>query len=85
MQVMGLTLLLESHGSSLQKTKIANVDQGCPIVNKQTLSFETSLHAVGCSQVVNERIYNGLVEDLVDRSRNETSQSRLSFDICTFP
>ena len=38
---MGLTLLSESHGSSLKINKIINVDQGRPIINRQALSFET--------------------------------------------
>ena len=57
---MGLTLLSESHGSSLEITKTVNVEQGRPIVHRQALSSETSLRAVGlgCSQVVNVRIHN---------------------------
>ena len=38
---MGLTLLSESHGSSLEITKIINVNQGRPIIHRQALSFET--------------------------------------------
>ena len=72
MQDMGLTLLSESHGSSLEITKTVNVEQGSLIVNRQSLSFETSLGPVGCSHIVNGRSYNGHVEQLVDRSRNES-------------
>ena len=72
MQDMRLTLLSESHGSSLKITKTVNVEQGSPIVNRQALSIETSLHAVECSQVVTGNIYNGLVDELVDRCRNES-------------
>ena len=42
MQDMGLTLLSESHSSSLGKTKIVNVDQGCPIIKRQPALFETA-------------------------------------------
>ena len=42
MQDMGLTLFPESHGSSLEKTKIVNVDQGCPIIDRQPAFFETA-------------------------------------------
>ena len=42
MQDMGLTLLSESHGSSLEKTKIVNVDQGCPIIERQPAFFESA-------------------------------------------
>ena len=38
---MGIALLSESHGSSLEINKIINVDQGPPIINRQSLSFET--------------------------------------------
>ena len=62
MQDMGLMLLSEAHGSLLEITKTVNVDQRRPIVNRQALSFEMSLRAVGCSQVVTGNIYNGLVE-----------------------
>ena len=43
MQDMGLTLLAEFHGSSLERTKIVNVDQGCPIIHRQPAFFETAL------------------------------------------
>ena len=41
----------------------------------------SSFHAVGCSQVVDRRVYSGLVEELVDRSRNESPDppSRVEF------
>ena len=42
MQDIGLTLRSESHGSPLEITKIINVDQGRPIINRQALSFETA-------------------------------------------
>ena len=42
MQNMGLTLLSESHGRSLQITKTIDVDQGRPTINRHALSFETA-------------------------------------------
>ena len=42
MQDMGLTLFPESLGSLLEKTKIVNVDQGCPIIKRQPALFETA-------------------------------------------
>ena len=39
---MGLTLLSESHGSSLEITKTVNVDQGRPILIRQAVFFETA-------------------------------------------
>ena len=84
---MGHTLLSESHGSSLELTKTVNVEQGRPIVHRQALSFETSLRAVGCSQVVNGRIHNCLVEESVACRRNESPEtpSRSCFIIAPFP
>ena len=39
---MGLTLLSESHGSSLEITKTVNIDQGHPILIRQAMFFETA-------------------------------------------
>ena len=30
------------HGSLLEKTKVVNVDQGCPIIKRQPAFFETA-------------------------------------------